>query len=39
VIVNDFSANFAQALMVIGINIVVLLILFIISYRKKGLKG
>ena len=39
VIVNDFSANFAQALMVIAINIVVLLILFIISYRKKGLKG
>jgi len=39
VIVNDFSANFAQALMVIGINIVVLLMLFIITYRKKGLKG
>ena len=39
VIVNDFSASFAQALMVIGINIVVLLMLFIIIYRKKGLKG
>ena len=39
VIVNDFSANFVQALMVIGINIVVLLMLFIITYRKKGLKG
>jgi len=39
VIVSDFSANFAQALMVIGINIVVLLMLFIIIYRKKGLKG
>jgi len=39
VIVSDFSANFAQSLMVIGINIVVLLMLFIITYRKKGLKG
>lgn len=38
VIVNDFSANFAQALMVIGMNIAVLLILFIVTYRKKGLK-
>jgi len=36
VIVNDFSANFIQALIVIGMNIAVLLILFIVTYRKKG---
>lgn len=39
VIVNDFSANFSRALLVIGINIAVLLILFIIAYSKRGLKG
>ena len=36
VIVNDFSANFAKALAVIGINILLLLVLFVFAYRKKG---
>lgn len=39
VIVNDFSANFTKALTVIGVNIALLLVLFVIAYRKKGLKG
>jgi ABC-2 type transport system permease protein len=39
VIVNDFSANFAQALTVIGINIAVLAVLFTLAYKKRGLKG
>jgi ABC-2 type transport system permease protein len=39
VIVNDFSGNFTQAMTVIGINIAVLLALFILAYKKKGLKG
>ncbi len=39
VVVNDFSANFGKAVAVIGINIAVLLVLFIIAYRKNGLKG
>lgn len=38
VIVNDLSANFAKAMMVIGINIIILVILFILTYRRKGLK-
>lgn len=38
VIVNDLSANFAKAMMVIAINIIVLVILFILTYRRKGLK-
>jgi ABC-2 type transport system permease protein len=39
VIVNDFSANFGKAMIVIGVNIAVLLILFVLAYRSKGLKG
>ncbi len=39
VIVNDYSANFTKALAVNGINILVLLILFIFIYRRKGLRG
>jgi len=39
VIVNDFSANFAQAMAIIGANMVILIILFAIAYKKKGLKG
>jgi ABC-2 type transport system permease protein len=39
VIVNDFSANFTQAMTVIGINVAVLLIYFVFAYTKKGLKG
>ena len=38
VIVNDFSANFAKAMLVIGLNLVVLLFFFIIAYKKKGMK-
>lgn len=38
VIVNDFSANFTKALAVIGANILVLIVLFIWAYRKRGLK-
>ena len=39
VIVNDFSANFAKALAVIGVNIAVLVVLFVLAYKKKGLSG
>lgn len=39
VIVNDFSANFARAVLVIGGNIAVLVVLFIVAYRKKELKA
>ena len=38
VIVNDFSGNFFKALTVIGINAVILIVLFVLAYRKKGLK-
>ena len=38
VIVNDFSANFTKAISVIGVNMTVLLIVFVIAYKKKGLK-
>ncbi len=38
VIVNDFTANFPRACMVMGINIAILAILFVIAYKKKGLK-
>ena len=38
VIVNDFSANFAKAMLVIGANMVIMLVLFVIAYKKKGLK-
>lgn len=39
VIVNDFSANFTKAIMVIGVNIAILTILFVLAYKKKGLKS
>jgi len=39
VIVNDFDANFAQAMLIVGINIAVLTLLFAIVYKKKGLRG
>ncbi|MDR1340344.1 MAG: ABC transporter permease [Prevotellaceae bacterium] len=39
VIVNDFSANFAKAILVIVVNMTVLLIFFVIAYKKKGLKS
>lgn len=38
VIVNDFSANFAKATLVIEGNIAVFAVLFIAAYRKRGLK-
>ena len=39
VIVNDFSVSLTEPLLVILGNIVVFTALFIIAYRKKGLKG
>jgi ABC-2 type transport system permease protein len=39
VIVNDFSANFNEAVTVIAINIAIFIILFAIAYRKRGLRG
>ena len=39
VIVNDFSASLYRPLLVILSNIIVLATLFIIAYKKKGLKG
>ena len=39
VIVNDFSVSIWKPLLVILANIVVLLVLFIVAYTKKGLKG
>ena len=39
VIVNDFEAGMVKPLAVIGANIAVLTVLFVIAYRKKGLKG
>jgi ABC-2 type transport system permease protein len=39
VIVNDFSASLVKPLLVIAANIAVLTVLFVIAYRKKGLKG
>ena len=39
VILNDFATNFPKALVVMGINIAVLIVLFIIAYVKNGLKG
>jgi ABC-2 type transport system permease protein len=38
VIVNDFSAGLLKPLLVITANITVLTVLFIIAYRKKGMK-
>jgi ABC-2 type transport system permease protein len=38
VIVNDFSANFSKAMLVIGINMAVLTALFIFAYKKVGLR-
>jgi len=37
VIMNDFSANFSQAIIVIGANIVVLVLLFTFAYKTKKL--
>ena len=39
VIVNDFSVSMVKPLLVIAVNIAVFTILFIIAYKKKGLKS
>lgn len=39
VIVNDFSASLARPLLVIACNIAVLAFLFVVAYKKKGLRG
>ena len=39
VIVNDFSAGLLKPLLVIAANIAVFTVLFVIAYKKKGLKG
>jgi hypothetical protein len=39
VIVNDLTANLMRPLITIGINIAVLTVVFIVVYKKKGLKG
>jgi ABC-2 type transport system permease protein len=39
VIVNDFSASLARPLLVIAANIAVFTGLFVLAYKKKGLKG
>ena len=38
-VVNDFSAGLAKPLTVIGVNIIAFIVLFIVAYTKKGLKG
>ena len=38
-IVNDFSADIARPLLVIAANIAVCAVLFVVAYKKKGLKG
>jgi len=38
-VVNDFSAGIIKPLLVIIANIVVFTVLFIVAYKKKGLKG
>jgi ABC-2 type transport system permease protein len=37
IIVNDFSANFSRAMLVIGGNMAVLMIIFVLAYKRKGL--
>jgi len=39
VIVNDFTIDIWRPLLVIGANIMVLTLLFVFAYKKKGLKG
>jgi len=39
VVVNDFSAGLLKPLLVIAANIAVFTVLFVIAYKKKGLKG
>ena len=39
IIVNDFEASMVRPLLVIAANIAVLVVFFVIAYKKKGLKG
>jgi hypothetical protein len=39
VIVNDFSINLLKPLLIIAANIVVFTVLFVVAYKKKGVKG
>ena len=39
IIVNDFSVELIRSLLVIAANIIIFSILFVIAYKKKGLKG
>jgi len=39
VIVNDFSTSIWRPLLVVGANITVLVVLFALAYKKRGLKG
>ena len=39
VIVNDFTINLWRPLLVIGANVTVLTVLFVLAYKKKGLTG
>jgi hypothetical protein len=39
VIVNDFSASMFKPLLVIAVNMAVFTVLFVVAYKKKGLKG
>jgi len=39
IIVNDFDANFSRAMGIVGVNILVMAVLFTIAYKKKGLRG
>ncbi len=39
IIINDFNANFGKALLVTATNIAVLSVLFVLAYRKNGLRG
>jgi hypothetical protein len=39
VIVNDFSINLLKPLLIIAANIAVFTVLFVVAYKKKGVKG
>ena len=39
IIATDSEANLTHAIIIIGVNITVLLALFVLAYKKKGLKG
>jgi len=39
VIVNDFSTDLLKPLLIIAANIAVFTVIFVIAYKKKGVKG